>query len=490
MCPQRKFAMHLKSSQATLRLKFLLPAGIAAILTAAAFVLIIRPGPPPRPNIILISFDTLRADRLGCYGCPVGTSPNIDAFSRESVQFMRAISQAPSTATSHMSLFTGLLPPVHRVSSWLRLPERARQLHLSSLGAEIPTMAQYLKENGYRTVGLHSGGLVSPFFGFDRGFDLYTDKKISWRNLFKTPAPLRIIKNFLRPAHDAKDPLFLFLHTYICHGPYIKAPQKIRERFLPDPVPGLPVDWDTPKKSFWDMSTSFWKTIDGNNPAHRRHVRALYDAQVNYADWIFGEIVALLKRNDLYDKTLIALVSDHGEEFWEHGGTTHKHLFIETLHVPLLIKFPDGEYGGKKIKIPVAQFDLMPTLLGYLRIKPRLKPQAESLLPQIRGEKTTHGPVLSFDDGLQFLRIRQGKFVYSNGIRGTPGNWIYSSISDPHEQYNLATTSTQTLLQMKALAAKIMNEQQMLRARIGGRSSVSGKLPKDVKKQLETLGYL
>ena len=83
----------------------------------------------------------------------------------------------------------------------------------------------------------------------------------------------------------------------------------------------------------------------------------------------------MLKREGEYDKSLIAVVSDHGEEFWEHGDTTHKHLFIETLHVPLLIKFPGGKYGGKKMKMPVGLFDLMPTLLSYLRITPYLKPR-------------------------------------------------------------------------------------------------------------------
>lgn len=111
----------------------------------------------------------------------------------------------------------------------------------------------------------------------------------------------------------------------------------------------------------------------------RRHVRALYDAGVNYADWIFGGIVALLKKNGSYDNSLIAVVSDHGEEFWEHGDTGHKHLFVETLHVPLLIKFPGGKYGGMKISTPVGQFDLMPTLLDHLRITPRLKLQARAL---------------------------------------------------------------------------------------------------------------
>jgi arylsulfatase A-like enzyme len=460
------------------------------VLIFAALLLMVGPGRPPRPNIILISLDTLRADRLGCYGCPTGTSPHIDAFSRESVQFMQAISQAHSTTTSHMSLFTGLLPPVHRVSSWLRSPDKARRFDLFKLGAEIPTLAQYLKENGYQTVGMHNGGLVSPFFGFDQGFDVYSEKLIPWMRLHQNRFPLKVITKFLRRSAQEGKPLFLFLHTYICHAPYIKAPQKIRERFLPVPDPDLPFASIPAGRSFWTMYKSFWKAIDGSNETHRRQVRALYDAEVNYADWIVGKIFAQLKAEGAYDNTLIAIVSDHGEEFWEHGGTSHKKLLIESLHVPLLIKFPGRKYAGKKVSAPVGQFDLMPTLLDYLRIPPRLKPQARSLLPRIRGEKSAAGHVLSFDDSLRYVRIAQGRFVYANGIQHQPGDWLFDTTNDPGEQHDLAVASRETVLQMRGLAAGIMREQRAIRDRIKAGTPRARTLPDDLKKQLKALGYL
>jgi arylsulfatase A-like enzyme len=471
-------------------LTYLLPAAGAFILVCAALIVMLVPGRAPRPNIILISIDTLRADRLGCYGCPTGTSPNLDAFSRDGVQFMQAFSQAPTTATSHMSLFTGLLPPVHRVSSLLRFPEQAKELRLSGLGAGIPTLAQYLKENGYRTVGLHNGGLVSPFFGFAKGFDRYTAKRIPWQRLYKNPSPLQIIKKLLHPASATRKPLFLFLHTYICHDPYTKAPQEIRERFLPFPEPGLPIEGGSAKGSFQEMHDSFWKAIDGSNRSHRDHVRALYDAGVSYADWIFGEIVALLKRNGSYDDSLIAVVSDHGEEFWEHGDTLHKFLWVETLHVPLLVKFPGGKYGGRKIAAPVGQFDLMPTLLDYLRITPRLKLQARSLLPQIHGEGAAPGRVLSFDDSLQFVRVKQGRYVYSNGVQLKPGHWLFDGSNDPGEQHNLAASDTRAFRQMRALAVRILLDQRAARALIKADAAAPRRLPEDLRKQLDTLGYL
>jgi arylsulfatase A-like enzyme len=495
-------------------MKFLVPVAGCVVLVAAGLVFLFSPVKPPRPNIILISIDTLRADRLGCYGCPTGTSPNIDAFSRESVQFLWAISQAPSTSGSHMSLFTGLLPPVHRVTNLLAKENLARIYEISKLSAKIPTLAQYLRENGYRTIGLHSGGHVSAFYGFGQGFDLYSDKIINWGNFFWNRKGPRKLFSQLQESRKAEKPFFLFIHHFLCHDPYISAPRQVRERFLANPEPGLPVEHkdllsdmrghDSPPAAAADSSDepqqlqrwillhdSFWKKIDGNNPRHRQHVRALYDAGVCYSDMIFGKVVGLLKSKGLYDQTLIAVVSDHGEEFWEHGGTLHKNLFVETLHVPLLVKFPGGKYGGRKIETPVSQYDLMPTILEYLGITPRLKPQAKSLLPLIRNTDIPGGRVLSFDDTLQFLRFRQGGVSYSNQtVRGIVGEWMYDHMTDPYESDNLAGADMGRVIPMRKLAVRIMNDQRKFRVLVGGKISAPGQLPEDLKRQLKALGYL
>jgi arylsulfatase A-like enzyme len=477
----------------TLKSRLLLAGGI--VLAAAALFFIFSPRRPLPPLVILISIDTLRADRLGCYGCPTGTSPNIDAFSCDGVQFTQAISQAPSTTSSHMSLFTGMLPPVHRVTNWLLRSDLTKKFGLSSLAPNIPTLAQYLKGNGFLTVGLHAGGHVSSFFGFNRGFDLYTNELIQWQELYQNPDSLKNIQRFLRQSRKDGKPLFLFLHHYICHDPYIHAPREIRQRFLPDPVPGLPIEALVDKTSFYSVLANrdvFWKAVDGTNKDHRRHIRALYDSGVNYSDFIFGKIMALLKEEGVYDHSLIALVSDHGEELWEHEDTLHHRLFIETLHVPMLIKFPGGEYGGNKIETTVGIFDLMPTLLDYFQItpRPRWKPQAESLLPLIRGDKIAPRRVLSFDDGLQFIRFNNDRFVYSNGIQDKSGDWLFDRISDPYEQRNLAVTCTEIVRKLQSLAVKIMNDQQVMRSRIKINVTKPLRLPEELKKQLKALGYL
>lgn len=471
-------------------LKYVAPLLGAVVLLAGALLITRAAVKAPRPNIILISLDTLRADYLGCYGSPLGTSPHIDAFRRESVQFMQALSQARTTATSHMSLFTGLFPPVHRVSSWLRSRDNAKRFDLAQLDDRIPTLAQYLRESGYHTVGLHNGGLVSPDFGFQRGFDVYSEQLVPWLRLHKKPLGLRFVQKLLQRAVRNKKPLFLFLHTYTCHAPYIKAPQEMRERFLPHPLADLPVESIPDGSSFWSKYKSFWAAIDGNNEAHRRQVRSLYAAEVNYADWIVGRILALLKENGFYEKALIVLVSDHGEEFWEHGQTSHRQLHIETLHVPLLIKFPGGKDGGKRILDRVGMFDLMPTILDHLRIEPRVPLQARSLLPLIRGRESGHRPVLSFEDGLQFVRFQRGPYVYINGIRTTPGDWLFDAVHDPGETRNLAIARPEVVREMRSVAAGIMEEQRRIRARIvQGAPALRGLAP-GLQKQLEALGYL
>ncbi len=477
------------------RAPYWVPAAAIAALVAGAWLLRSLDR-PPRPNIILISNDTLRADRLGCYGCPDGTSPNFDAFSLESAQFMWAISQAPSTVASHMSLFSGLLPPVHRVTNWLLRDDQARKHGLSQLNTNIPTLALYLKESGYRTIGLHSGGNVSAFFGFDRGFDLYADTIINWESFLGNRSAYKKLLAQMRPGRGAAKPFFLFIHHYLCHDPYIRAPRKIRERFLSDPVPGLPVECEGPspregRRSLIKARESFWKPIDGKNPSHRRHVRALYNAGVNTADAIFGEIIGMLKREGLYDQALITVLSDHGEEFWEHGGTLHRKLFVETLHVPLMIKFPGGVHGARRIHNPIGLYDLMPTILDYLRIRPRGQLQARSLMPLIRGEGDPPRRVLSFDDGLQFVRFIQGSFSYSNhSRRGVPGDWLYNRITDPREARNRAAVDKVRLAHMRSLAAMIMKEQKSLRTRINPSASGPAAISRRQKTQLEALGYL
>ncbi|MCU0237511.1 MAG: sulfatase [Acidobacteria bacterium] len=453
----------------------------------AAAVLWLRPRPQP-PCVILMSIDTLRADHLGCYGYARATSPHIDAFAGEAVQFMQACSQAPSTAASHMSLFTGLLPPVHRVTN---THARDHTTDLRPLSPSIPTLAETLKARGFLTAGFHGGGYVSPEFGFGRGFDLFDHRQVRWDRLWHDHRQLEPIRAWLARSRREKKPLFLFLHHYLCHDPYVKAPRPLVERFLPGPSP-LP-RWrrDLPPRLRVDETTHerFWRSFDGNDESHRRHVISLYDAGVAHADFVFQRVRLLLEEEKAYDRALVILLADHGEEFWEHGDILHWRLFRESLHVPLLVRFPDAAMAGRKIAAPVRMFDIMPTLLEHLGVPRPAGLQAASLMPLLRGDAPAPAPLASFSNGFAFARILDRGFVYSNQPSGGTEEWLFAAAADPLETRNLAGSAHPQLGRLRQAAAALLKQQEKLGAAYRGGSAVAG-MDRELRRQLEALGYL
>ena len=173
------------------------------------------------------------------------------------------------------------------------------------------------------------------------------------------------------------------------------------------------------------------------------------------------------------------------------GASLHRNLFVETLHVPLLVRFPGGEFAGRKIKDLVGQFDLMPTILEYLGIEPRLELQATSLLPLIRDERVARRRVLSFSDGLDSLRFNEGPFIYSNqAIERRYGERLYNRFFDPREKRNLIAIDPAWRTRMRSLAADIMEEQRKFRARIPTATVAAPPISAELEKQLKALGYL
>jgi arylsulfatase A-like enzyme len=300
---------------------------VFAVLVLFVWIFFLCLGARHRPSIILISIDTLRADHLGCYGYPLPTSPSIDLFASDTVLFEYAISQSPTTAPSHMTIFTGLMPKVHG------LLDSSVDIHRhKKLCANIPTLAELLRRQGYLTAGFYETGALWPELGFDRGFDIYDDRALFGPGLVAgKPQKLNLIRLLLRFSKMKKQPLFLFLHHYICHDPYLRAPQETIDRFLKEKADGLPTGVkDVVNTAGYDAKrASFWKNANPNNPAHRRHMMALYDASINYSDLLFGEIVKILKEEGFYDDSIVILLSDHGEEFGEHGSWRHGRLLID-----------------------------------------------------------------------------------------------------------------------------------------------------------------
>lgn len=292
---------------------------------------------PDGPNVIVIVSDALRADHLGCYGYNRDTSPNIDRFASESLLFESAWANSSWTKPSVGSIFTSLLPHQHRALYWSSILERTKM-----------TMAEVLKNLGYRTYGIQANPVLSKAYGYDQGFDYY--KQIDFARAEK------ITQEFLRSVkYNRRRPFFAYLHYYDTHVPY-DAPEVFGEKF------GV--------NSHQLFKPGKFKTIEvrllnllGLPDEDKKSLINLYDAAINYVDYNFKFVLDSLAEAGILDKTIIVFTSDHGEEFWEHGNFDHGHtLYEELLRVPLIIGWP-GKIRAERIKSKVQLIDLLPIII-------------------------------------------------------------------------------------------------------------------------------
>jgi arylsulfatase A-like enzyme len=339
-------------------------------------------GSSDRPNLILVSIDTLRADHLGAYGYDRETSPHIDALADDGVLFERAYAQSPKTAPSHMTLFTGLYPEAHRVRN--RMSGDARWL--GRLSDDLPTLAEMLAAAGYRTVARTGGGNMHGAIGFARGFDSFeTPEWSDAQGIFQAA-----LEN-LEELAAGSTPFFLLVHTYQVHAPYTPPPQE-RERFVdPDYSGEIVSDYETlAAEGPAEVHRAFWRRVDPESAADRRHLSDLYDACIHFTDGRLGLLLERLEALGRADDTLVVVLSDHGEEFGEHGGFGHDALWQELLHVPLVMRVPEGVrpgWRGRRIEASVGLVDVLPTLLELLELPVPAHLQGRSLVPLVeRGE--------------------------------------------------------------------------------------------------------
>jgi len=307
-------------------------------------------------NIILISFDTVRADHLGVYGYGRDTSPNIDRFAQNAVVFDEAISQAAWTLPAHGSIFSGLYPGrlgVLHYPAMHRLPD------------DNPVLATELRKAGYATGGFTGGGFVSDHYGFDRGFDVYSTSGRHFEDNFDQAVA------WLRTNSD--HPFFLFLHGYDAHRPYYSKPSDKKEMGLPAGSP-----------------SEQGRYCIGSNRARPDapeldEIVRYYDASIHHGDRTLGVFLRALDHLDLMDNTVILLTSDHGEEFFEHGNCDHvRFLYRESVHVPLVLYVPHMTRGTRHIAgLVPASISIARTLLDIVGVDHSMP--GVTLLPVING---------------------------------------------------------------------------------------------------------
>ncbi len=295
-----------------------------------------------KPHLVLVTLDTTRRDRLGCYGYSRKTSPHLDRLAARSVVFDRAVAASSWTLPSHASIFTGKFPSSHgadydpegplRLTQAIEGPEEWAEYRASGLSPEETTLASRLREQGYQTAAVVGGPWMKRIFGLDRGFEIYDDEGIGDVN--GRPAS-EVTTSALALLETREDrPLFLFLNYFDPHGPY-EAPSPFGGSF-------------------------------GGEPSDR------YDEEILYMDHHVGRLIEGMTAQGILDDSLILVTGDHGELLGEHGKMGHgATLFEEEIRVPFLLKYPGDEVAPGRSASPVHHVDVVPLLLERLGISVR-----------------------------------------------------------------------------------------------------------------------
>jgi len=321
--------------------------------------LAVRSRPRPPANLILISIDTLRADRVGCYGYSRDTSPFLDSLAKRGAVFENFVAECSWTLPSHVTMFSGIHPATHGVNQ----PR-------SKIRRDTRLLAEVLQAAGYRTIGLAAGGFLLKPHGFGRGFETYLSRRKSLAEILDD-ARARL------DGLERGDRYFLFLHTYDVHCPYAPSEEYSREFVTED------AEFVETKDRCWDADTS----LDAMSltEGQVRYLSDRYDASIREADQVLGEFLAFLESRGDLRRTLIVVTSDHGEEFREHGSIGHKGtLYREALMVPLVMAGP--KIRPMRVDAPVGLVDLMPTVLDLLGIPIPEGVEGASLLPLLEGK--------------------------------------------------------------------------------------------------------
>jgi choline-sulfatase len=400
-----------------------------------------------RPNIILITLDTVRADRMGFLGSKLGLTPQLDALASQGVVFEHAYSQAPITPVSHATILTGTFPQFHGIRNFGdRLPP------------SVPFLPDILHAQGYHTGAFVGSIILDPkngfASGFERGFDVYNAgfhrQKTGERREASMQRRGEVTLGYVLEwvGQQKGGPFFLWFHLWDAHDPYNPS-EPFRSRF-----PNTP-----------------------------------YNAGIAYVDSIVGNLLDYLRSQGLYDNTLIAVAADHGESLGDHGELTHSiFLYDSTIHVPLLLKLPGNRSAGQRVSATASLVDLAPTLIDSLGQTPPPAMQGRSLLPLIANPHPENRPSLATGDHSErsfgwsaLVSLRLGNQLY---VRA-PKPELYDLASDPGAKTNLYTDK-------RAAAVRLAVQLDSFVKRIseGAPQALQDGLDEKSREKLSALGYV
>jgi arylsulfatase A-like enzyme/Tfp pilus assembly protein PilF len=433
-------------------------AAIAALVTTALVVVYVARRPPATDadarghiarlspaagdlNVVVVTLDTTRADRLGCYGFKGIDTPNIDTLAREGVLFEAATATVPLTFPAHASIFTGLLPPHHGV----------RDNGGFFLEDKETTLAERLKAAGYTTGAFIGAWVLESRWGLAQGFDHYSDKfnlsqyKVLSLGTVQKPGD-EVMGNALRWLDSVQNrKFFAWVHLYDPHAPY-DPPEPYRSRYPNQP----------------------------------------YNGEIAYTDHVVGRLLDYLRERGLMERTLIVLTADHGESLGEHGESTHAFFIYDaTTHVPLIIRTPWGLRGRSRTQVAAA--DIFPTVLDLLGLPPQAEIDGHTLVRAMLDPRAalahqayseTYFPRYHF--GWQHLRsLRNGAFRFVDA----PTPELYDLAKDPGEKTNIYKANSKRGEEMRQTLVGLVKE--------GGKPAPERKaLDPETLQRLAALGYV
>ena len=414
-------------------------------------------GRPARaPDVLLITLDTTRADRMGFLGSARGLTPALDALARAGTVFTRAYAQAPITTVSHATILTGTYPPLNGVDDFG-----------APLPASVPYLPDLLRRGGYRTAAFVGSIVLDPRSGtapgFDRGFSTY-DAGFALRNpgedRYQTlerrgdQVAARAVRWLASRAQSASEPSFAWVHLFDPHDPY-DPPADLKQRFASAP----------------------------------------YDGEIAAVDRAVGTLVAAAGAD-----TLVVVAADHGEALGDHGETTHGvFLYEESLHVPLVIRFPQRLAAGMRITTRVRLADIAPTVLESIGMAVPREMRGQTLLPLLTpAARQDDRPVYAESayprrafGWSPLVSWRSDRFLYVKA----PRRELYDLVSDPAAAHNLADSRARVADGLDAELGRFLRENTQSGAGAAGRAGGSGgsaekRVDAEVAERLAALGYV
>jgi arylsulfatase A-like enzyme len=449
-------------------------------------------GGPEHPNVILISVDMLRPDHLSCYGYARTTSPNIDRLAAEGALFENHIASSSWTLPSHAAIFTSLPDSLHGCTDTDK-----------TLAPSAVTLAERFQSAGYATAGFFSGPYLHPAFGLGQGFETYENctsyaKEIDGRPVSEWAMDKEVmieshkdvtnervygaVKRWMGGRSDK--PFFLFVHMWDVHFDFTPPPPFDRKF-----DPGYQ-GWMTGENFFFDMRY---------NPDMAKrdldHLIALYDGEIAWTDSVVGRIRDDLEKAGLLNDTVIALTSDHGTEFFEHGDKGHrKTLYDEVIKTALVVRYPKKLHPGRRVAEQTRGIDVGPTLLELAGLPAPEDVVGRSLvaLAETPGSPNVGRAVSElFCVGRNMRSVRTLKWKLVDQI-GRPDHWYYDLQRDPGETKELTDFDSDLGKKAKAGYESEIEALDAFASRHevpAAQGAPVSNPPPEIREQLRKLGY-